>query len=182
MGKLSRSTGATFEREIARRLRQIYDPSDLLTQLEAATPQTRPKLLLQSSVRRGDQRRGAREPDIVTPSTWWLELQCKSPNSGGKRDGTDKLNQAQRDIMGRPDCPWYRPAVVERRKGSPRVWVTMPAHTLAATLGYDIRADTLIGLARDMPTTISWEAFETILASEKDREQRNPVAPVAGVA
>jgi len=168
-GSRANATGKDFERDMARRLRQIYDSPSLLAEIETATAKTRPSILRQSSVRRGEQRLGAREPDVVTPTTWWFELQCSQEGSG-RVDGTDKLAQAERDIrMGATQ--WIRPVVIYRRKGSNRVWVTLYYTVLACGLNWAPRRDAL-KFSHDMTVTIAWEAFETILKAEKAQNER----------
>jgi len=74
IGRRSRAKGSAFEREIARRLRAVLDDPLVLAEIEAADSHTRAAAMALSCVRRGEQSRGEREPDIVTPTRWWIEL------------------------------------------------------------------------------------------------------------
>ena len=163
-GARARATGVTFERQIAAGLRRIYDPPELVEQIATANAKTRPALMQQSSVRRGDQRGGAREPDLVTPSHWWLELHCAAENRG-RVNASDKLEQAIRDSA---NTHWIWPAVVFRRKGSPLVWVTLQLVTLADAMRWGVEP------RPRWPITLSWDNFEAILIEDYHGSRKSP--------
>lgn len=99
--------------------------------IAAADASNRKTLIKQSAVQRGQQGGGARSPDIKTPTNWWLEL-ANLQEGTGRADGSDKLEQAERDIAFMGDG--YRAAVIWSRKGSRLINVTMRISTLIETL------------------------------------------------
>jgi hypothetical protein len=163
-----------FERKIASRLRRIYDTPELLAELDGSTPKTRPGIVKRSVVQRGQQGGGAKAPDVVTPTTWWLELQWAQPGKG-RADCSDKLEQAERDVNDMPNgSEAWRPAVIWAKKGSPIINVTLRAMTLMSELcdrSYWIPAGGQAELARSMPAIISFEDFVKLLERDHDRSR-----------
>lgn len=94
----SREKGKRWEREVANRMRLIFG---------------------KDRVRRGRQAEGAAEPDIVTPTTLWLE--CKHGKLVGLRKA---LEQAERDSAQAYDGAWWR--VVVAKDNGKRPIVVMP--------------------------------------------------------
>lgn len=99
---MSRTKGASFERQIAQDMRAIYDPPELtarLAQLSAAKQQDQHReVLKQSRVRRSDQGKGALEPDLVIEGCpFWLELQHAAGSNFNPRKKWDQacLNVSQ---------------------------------------------------------------------------------------
>lgn len=115
------SNGKPFEQRVARLMREIYDPPELVAAIGLAKGKDHANLLKKSSVRRGDQGRGAMEPDIVTPSNWWFELQWAGRDHYRPME---KLKQAIRDVDD-TNGQWFRPVAVCQLKGSPTITAYM---------------------------------------------------------
>jgi len=133
-GKLSCRKGKTFERSIAAALREIFDPPELVEAIKAAGNTDRKRLMSESVVRRGDQAKNAREPDIVVRgSAWWFELQ-----DAAHPTPLAKLQQAERDMgraIARGSETWSRPVAICHKMQSRSITVTMRFATLAAACG-----------------------------------------------
>lgn len=158
------SDGRPFERRIARDLRLIYDPPELCEKIAEAGARDRVRLMKMSAVRRGQQGRGAQEPDLVTPTAWWIELQWAG--SGAHRPMA-KYGQAMRDIAdhggGRP---WQRPVAICRLKGSPQINAWLCLGDMLSALGRD--PGTLLASA---VISIQYETFLEVLSHEWHRRQ-----------
>jgi hypothetical protein len=142
---------------MAQELRKIYDPPSLLDRLAGATPHNRQSILKESSVQRGQQARGAHEPDVITPSPWWMELQWASRQSHNPKK---KLAQAVRDVMDQEDCRWTRPVAICQEKGS---------HTPIVRLFLSDLAKAAAGMPwGGIEITLDFEAFWEILCHENN--------------
>jgi len=149
-----RRKGHDFERQVANDLREIYDPPELVAAIRAAKPAERPALLKRSLVRRGEQGHGALEPDVVTPTTWWIEC-----GNGATVDPLKKLLQAKQD------APRGRRAVaVVHRKGARRCTATLSLGDLATAVSEASDA----GLRAELLTcTIGYEDWLALLRSAR---------------
>lgn len=137
-GALSRTKGHNFEREVASKLRDAFPTA---------------------TVRRSDQGFGAREADVVVQGdapalvkSLWMECQCsRKPTPLGK------LYQAENDLV------LYQggdrtPVVIWRKHGARQTQATM---RFGALMG--ITGDRCLSIHRDMPITIDFDDFLTIL-------------------
>lgn len=163
--------GKPFERKIANDLRQIYDPINLCMQINEAKGKEYFRLLKQSSVRRGEQGRGAHEPDVVTPTTWWLELQWASSASF---DPMKKFNQALRDIKDHDGKKqWIRPVSICQRKHISKITVLLYLSDLITAVN-DVSRETLIpSKIKNTIINIKYEDFLEILRIEKSLMKEN---------
>ena len=143
----SRVKGASFEKEIAREMRQVYDSSELLEKLEAAAKVKgkgsvgeHRELLKTSRVRRSDQGRGAMEPDLVIQDCpVWLELQdSRNPTP------REKLAQAERDAKAAGSS--LRPVAVVHKTGAKSIGAWMRVETLLYLCGFDDLTDSAGGV------------------------------------
>jgi hypothetical protein len=136
MGALSRNKGAAFERQIAADMRLIYDPKSLLDEVEEAKRlkdrKAQRRLLKQSNVRRSEQTKGAREPDLVIRGCpCWQELQCANR---ANFDPVAKFKQAERDISESNSSLW--PVAICKMTGSHSIIVRTPIWVVLALEGW----------------------------------------------
>jgi hypothetical protein len=160
-GARSREKGAEFERAIAQRMREIYDPPWMVRKLKilAAARQrgAHAELLKQSVVSRGEQSRGAKHPDLlIADCPCWLELQ----NAGAGHDPVGKLRQAERDVAQAKSQLW--PVAVCHKARSPNTRVYMRYRTLRLLEAGDGRLP-LPPEMIDMIVLIDFEDFVAIL-------------------
>lgn len=162
MGKKSRTKGKRFEEKIARAMRDIFDSPELKAKMEheakgmelkAEGAQSRYRALQKMSrVRRSDQGRGAKEPDLVIQGcNCWMEL----------RDAVDprpaeKLLQAEGDVIEAGQIFKMWPVAITHKTGSPYTQVTMRAATFVAQVAKHLGDDPLV--------TIDYEDFLKVLA------------------
>lgn len=129
------------------------DPPHLTDQLRKSEPGERSRLLRTSHVRRGQQARGAHEPDIVTPTPWWFEVARRQAECV-----LNKLSQAERDIV----PPWLWPVAIWRKTGSPTITVAMRLSSLLGAVG-EASDFALPEWAWDLPVVIEYHAFLRIV-------------------
>lgn len=127
-GKRSAAKGPSFERLIASKLREVYDPPRLVEECQVAAKARQTAVLRElhkrSRVRRSDQGRGAQEPDLVVIGCpCWLEL-----NHANDPRPLAKLAQAERDTIATESPLW--PVVVWQKTRSKTINVTMRTWTL----------------------------------------------------
>lgn len=179
VGRRNRQAGKELERRVATDLRQILDPPHVSKAISEAqgllkgypSKATRStatseikRLQKLSSVRRGEQGRGAHEPDIVTATDWWIEVSRRADVSP-----FGKLAQAERDvgaaIVAGQDS-WTRPVAVWRRTGSPVVLVALRLVHLAGVAGDD--AEVLLdgSPVSDVPVMVEYEWFLKVIRLE----------------
>lgn len=180
IGKRNSKVGKDLERQIATDLRQIMDHPDLVKEtaeakarlsgkpskeeMSAATKEHK-RLLKLSAIRRGEQGRGAHEPDVVTPTDWWLEIGRRGDDSP-----LGKLAQAQRDSAEAVEVgkPWRRPVAVVRKTGSPKIKVALElAHLLEAAGDGMFDAEEWVW---ELPVVISYKAFLKLVEDEHARQ------------
>lgn len=128
VGRRSRLKGKTFEAEIARDLRDVFDPPGLVKKLVDASrfPKLHRELLKRSRVRRARQSEGAKHSDVVVEDcAWWFELSTSKGVSP-----TRKLAQAEKDIYDTGSD--QLPIVITREKGRQSIQVTVRMGTLMA--------------------------------------------------
>jgi hypothetical protein len=154
-------------------LRPIFDNPDLVTAMAAAKGSEKTRLMVDSVVQRGDQDRKAEQPDIMTPSRWWIETQSAG---AATYNPLHKLEQAERDVGQRltengDDGRWDLPVAVCSLKGSPKIIACMRMSTLLEATG--VRADevslALRPLMPKIPVTIPFETFQELLEHEHAR-------------
>ncbi len=187
VGKQNSKVGKELERLVVRDLQAILEP-ELHNQMERArlklkipkgSPADHAKVIRsegtkelraiqkQSLIRRGEQGRGAHEPDVVTRTAWWLELaRRKEPDAVQM-----KLAQGQRDlgeakVVGKAQT-WRRVAAIHRRTGSPVIVVALELADLVEAAG-DGMFDALPWVW-ELPVVISYKAFLKLLEDEHAR-------------
>lgn len=156
-----------FERQVATDLRKILDPPELTDRIQKAeSPAERRAAMQRSCVRRGQQSAGAHEPDIVTPTPFWIEVTRQQGDAAVK-----KLSQAVGDLeaahlAGKWD--WRFPAAVCRKTGSPTINVCLRLGDLM-----EVVCATGAGEAhpvdqrfRGLPVVISYHGFLELLEKE----------------
>lgn len=128
--------------------------------MEAKNLKEHRRLLKASCIRRSEQGRGARSPDLITPTHWWFEL-----NDSAAPVPLNKLDQAERDIrsLATTDNPWVVPAVIWHRKASPTINVTLRANAFLRT--FNSRPKYLPPV--EAHVTLDFEHFAMILALQK---------------
>jgi hypothetical protein len=135
-GKRARAKGPAFERKIATDMRTIYDPPALTRQLaelhgqrKVPGKQAEYRALQKSSrVRRSDQGRGAKEPDLVIEGCpCWLELQDATGHS------YSPLLQAEKDVAEADSELW--PVSVCHQSGRTSIESCLRLGTLVALTG-----------------------------------------------
>lgn len=94
-GKSIRAYGHDFERDVAHDMRLIFDTQEWKRLYESApTGKDKKNVCSFSVVQRGQQSSGGgREPDVMIPVDWWLEL-----GAGEKMDIAKKHQQGIRDV------------------------------------------------------------------------------------
>lgn len=94
-GKSIRAYGHDFEREVSHAMREVFDSPEWHRLYESApTGKDKKKACSLSVVQRGQQSSGGgREPDVMIPVDWWLEL-----GAGEKMDIVKKHQQGIRDV------------------------------------------------------------------------------------
>lgn len=160
MGKLSRVKGRAFEQLIAQDMRQVYDSADLLDRMTAARLNKEHKelrrLQKESVVRRSDQGKGAKEPDLVIdPCPCWLELQNAS---GVNFNPEKKLAQAERDVDESKSHLW--PVSVCRKTGSTKIYVCTRLWTVLLLMGLSMPKQ---GYDGDLIVTFDYDKFIELL-------------------
>ena len=135
-------------------MREIYDPPELVKSMTESKGNDHSRLLKESKVRRSEQAKGAREPDIVIEGCpCWLELQDAR---GPKFAPLKKLEQAERDVIETESELW--PASICHQTGSHDIQVCVRLGTLLA-----LAADSLM-----IPCVIDYEDFKGILRGVRD--------------
>lgn len=130
MGKKSKKKGKSFEQRVAQMLREIYDPPELLAEIEKATKEKRVKdrsvLLKRSAVRRSDQGKGAKEPDVVVQGCpCWIE--CEDAVDSRP---LEKYEQAERDVEQSGNSLSLWPVAICHKTGEHKTGVWMAFHHL----------------------------------------------------
>lgn len=178
VGRRNKQAGKEFERRIATDLRQILDPRDLTraikeasdrlkgnpgTEQRAEATRTIKSLQKRSCVRRGEQGRGAHEPDIVTPTPWWIEVSRRSAVSP-----LGKLAQAERDVFSAVEVGelrWTRPVALWRKTGSHEIIAALSfAHLIEACT--DQWIDALPEWTSDLPVMLEYKRFLDLVEHE----------------
>lgn len=123
LGRMSRQKGAQFERQLADDMRSIYDSPELVEQLIKAKAdkdlKEHRRLLKSSNVRRSDQGKGAKEPDLVIKGcVCWFELQH---TGSANFNPLKKLEQAERDVRESGSSLW--PVSICKCTGSSKITV-----------------------------------------------------------
>lgn len=178
-----RSDGRPFERKIVTELREIYDPPDLVSKIAQATKQTRQRYQKLSVVRRGEQGKGAHEPDVCTPSKWWFECQWASDATYNPRG---KLGQAVRDLEFYATeevlLPWTKPCSVCQKKNSQRIEVFLFLNDYIDAINPDLKEMVPTELL-NVIINIDFEVFKRLLRYERAREieQSDPRSSNRGV-
>lgn len=124
--------GKSFEQRIAVRMREVYDSPDLLAKIEKATKERRNKdrtvLLKRSLVRRSEQAKGAKEPDIVVKGCpCWIE--CQDAGADHFRP-LEKYEQAERDVEETQQTLKLWPAAICHKTGEHKIGVWIAFHHL----------------------------------------------------
>ena len=128
IGKSSGKKGKAFEQKIARDLRLIYDGPEWVEHHKDLTPKQRAAHIKSSRVRRSDQAKGAREPDlVVSERSWWFELQHTNADHFNPEG---KLLQAERDIAHREEVGKWHPISICLQTGCRTTWCAMRLKTL----------------------------------------------------
>lgn len=188
VGRRNRNVGKELERTVVQDLQQILEPElHQLMEVERARlviPKSTPKkeaTVLRSAVtrelrriqklsliRRGEQGRGAHEPDVVSSTVWWLEIaRRKEPNAVQM-----KLAQGQTDLRAAKDAgkarTWTRVAAVHRRTGSPLIVVALELADLLEAAGDGMfHAPPWVW---ELPVVISYKAFLKLVEDEHARQ------------
>ena len=125
--------GKSFEQRIAQRLREVYDPPELLAQIEKATQEKRIKdrtvLLKRSAVRRSDQGRGAKEPDVVVTERCPCWFECQDADAAHHAP-LAKFAQAERDLEETQMAGVLWPVAICHKTGGQKIGVWMSFHHL----------------------------------------------------
>jgi hypothetical protein len=137
-------------------MREIYDPPSLVQSLKESQGKDHSRLLKASKVRRSEQAKGAREPDLVVEGCpFWLELQDARAEAFSP---LKKLEQAERDVIDTDSELW--PASICHQTGSHEIQVCVRLGTLFA-----MAADALM-----IPCVINYEDFKGILRKIRDSD------------
>jgi hypothetical protein len=190
VGKRNRNVGKELERQVVRDLQRILEP-DLAKEIDHAREMTKippemkankalakarrsewttelKRLQKLSAFRRGEQGRGAHEPDVVTPLVWWIE--CSRRTDLG---ALGKLAQAQVELgearkAGKAK-QWSRPVAVYRKTGSPKITVALELADLVECSG-DGMFDAMPWVW-ELPVVIPYDAFLKLVEDEHARGQ-----------
>jgi hypothetical protein len=147
-------------------MRTIYDPPELTQQLAELHSQRKMKgkqaeyrtLQKSSKVRRSDQGRGAKEPDLVIKDCpCWLELQDAT---GHSYSPLGKLNQAEQDVAEADSDLW--PASVCHQSGRTSIEVCMRLGTMVALTGV-AELNMMAAESMMIPVIIDYESFKGML-------------------
>jgi hypothetical protein len=115
-----------------------------------------------SQIRRGQQGRGAHEPDVVSPTHWWIE-------TGRLGDGAlaAKLAQGERDAT----PPWTTPVAIVRQTGSPVIRAMLRLDSLIEALGEDT-GWAVPQWSWDIPVVIPYERWLEVVKRESEHDRR----------
>lgn len=187
ISKQNSAVGKDLEQKVVRDMQAILEPDlamqmavqrDLL-KIPKGTPRAEAKeirseatrelraLQKQSAIRRGEQGRGAHEPDVVSPTSWWLELaRRKEPNAVQM-----KLAQGQRDLEAAAAAgkarTWQKAAALHRKTGSHQIVVALALADLVEAAGDGLFAAE--AWTWEIPVVISYDHFLKLVEEEHDR-------------
>jgi hypothetical protein len=189
IGRRNRAAGKELERVVVMDLQAILEPELHQRMEEARSRLVIPKATAKkkaaeirseatkdlralqklSAIRRGEQGRGAHEPDVVSPTSWWLEIaRKKDPNAVH-----DKLAQGQRDLDAAAAAgksgTWSRVAALHRRTGTPQIVVALELADLVEAAGDGLFA--AAPWAWKLPVVIGYDQFLKLVKEEHARKQ-----------
>jgi hypothetical protein len=183
--------GDAFERRIAQKLREVYDPPELLAEIAKATKEKRVKdrtvLLKRSRVRRSEQSKGAREPDVVVKGCpCWIECQDAATNHFTP---LEKYAQAERDVDETDQWASLWPVAVCHKTGEHKigVWIAFHHLVLLANIQPLLNVDgepgplNLFskGFELEQPVRIDIEDFLTLLRDDYARTEEEEAKRIA---
>jgi hypothetical protein len=183
VGRQNTAAGKGFEREIVMALQLILEPNLAAemnkTRAELKIPKGTPKetaaairsettkklrhLQGLSQIKRGEQRRGAHEPDVVSPTSWWIEVSRR-----GDPGPLGKLAQAERELKAARKAgkeQWTRPVACYRKTGSPTITVALWLDDLMEALGAPILWTTP-QWSWNLPVVIGYDWFLKLVEDE----------------
>ena len=188
IGRQNRAVGKELERKVVADLQRILEPElakemDHAREMIKIPPEMKANKILAkarrsewtrelrrlqslSSSRRGEQGRGAHEPDVVSPLVWWIE--CSRRKDLG---AVGKLAQAERELAAAgkagKDKQWSRPVAVYRKTGTSTITVAMLLIDLVEAVGDGLFL--AAGWSWSLPVVISYETFLKLVEDEHAR-------------